>query len=130
MSVANRDMQRLERILEIKAELDECIASRMISREQILSVRDTRWMVSMPLLDITEQGAALSDGFAAAQAIPDYKSIKGMRNRLVHGYGDVGYDYIADAIFEDLPELESRCRQILDEQRGDTATPSRLQARQ
>lgn len=111
----SRDIQRLERILEIKTDLDDCIAKNGITREKILSNRDTRWMVSMPLLDITEQIAALSQSFTSERAIPDFKSIKGMRNRLVHGYGEVDYDYIADAIFDDLPVLVERCRQIIDE---------------
>ena len=72
-------------------------------------------MVSMPLLDITEQVAALSKDFAEENAIPDFKAIKGMRNRLVHAYGDVDYDYISDAIFDDLPILAARCAELLAE---------------
>lgn len=109
-----RDIQRLERIIQIKKELDECIEENGITREQILDIRDIRWMVSMPLLDITEQVSSLSEEFVTQENVPDFKSIKGMRNRLVHGYGDVDYDYIADAIFDDLPILERRCREIIE----------------
>lgn len=115
MSGYDRDLQRLRRIVELKGELDDCIAARGITREQVISDRDTRWMVSMPLLDITEQVSSLSRQFAEGSDIPDFKSIKGMRNRLVHGYGDVDFDYIADAIFDDLPILAQRCSAILEE---------------
>ena len=119
-----RDIRRLERILEVKAELDDCVAGKQVTRDDIIGDRDTRWMVSMPLLDITEQVSALSQGFLNAYPIPDFKSIKGMRNRLVHGYGDVNQGYIADAVFDDLPELAQRCREIIDDYRDHQAEES------
>ncbi len=109
----SRDIQRLKRIVEIKAQLDDCIKNNNIGREKILNDRDTRWMVSMPLLDITEQVSSFSQGFAEKNKIPDFKSIRGMRNRLVHGYGDIDYDYIADAIFDDLPISVKRCEELI-----------------
>ena len=113
--IGNRDLKRLERIIELKNELYDCIERNKITRESILDSQDIRWMVSMPLLDITEQVTSFSDEFLSKYMIPEYKVIKGMRNRLVHGYGDVDYDYIADAIFEDLPELTKKCEEIIKE---------------
>ena len=116
MSGHQRDLHRLERILEINDELSDCIKNRGITREMILRDRDIRWMVSMPLVDITEQISALSKDFIEVSDIPDFKSIKGMRNRLVHGYGEVSFEYIADAIFDDLPVLVARCRELINDQ--------------
>ena len=120
MTNSERDIQRLKRVLEIKGELDDCISSNAITRESILSDRDTRWMVSMPLFDITEQVSSLSQDFLEQNDIPDFKSIKGMRNRLVHGYGEVDFDYIADAIFDDLPVLAQRCSEIISEHESES----------
>ena len=111
--INERDVKRLERVIELKNELYDCIERNNITRDSILENQDVRWMVSMPLLDITEQLSSFSKDFLTEFHIPDIKSIKGMRNRLVHGYGDVDYDYIADAIFDDLPELENVCKNIL-----------------
>ena len=55
--IGDRDLKRLERIIELKNELYDCIERNKITRESILDSQDIRWMVSMPLLDITEQRA-------------------------------------------------------------------------
>ena len=113
MNAEDRNFQRLRRIIDINKELRDCIDRNKITREMILDNQDARWMVSMPLLDITEQISSMPKEFLEKQKIPDFKSITGMRNRLVHGYGEVDYDYIADAIFYDLPELVKRCEEII-----------------
>ena len=60
-----------------------------------------------------EELQKLFNVFAEKNKIPDFKSIRGMRNRLVHGYGDIDYDYIADAIFDDLPISVKRCEELI-----------------
>lgn len=115
MSFPQRDVERLHRVCLVGDELARCVARNGIDREKILNDQDTRWMVSMPLFDISEQVSRLSDDFLRTYDIPDAYAISGMRNRMAHGYGDVHYGYIADAVLEDVPSLVSRCREILRE---------------
>ncbi len=45
----------------------------------------------------------------------DWRSMAGMRDRLVHGYLGVDYDLVWDAVANKVPPLGERIRQFLDE---------------
>lgn len=108
-----RDIDRIRRIVAVGQDLTSCVERNGVTRESILSDQDVRWMVSMPVFDVSEQVSRLSDEFLQDYPIEGAYAIAGMRNRMAHGYGDVGYGYIADAVLEDVPELLERCRAIL-----------------
>ena len=42
----------------------------------------------------------------------EWKSMRGMRNRLAHGYFDINLDIVWETVQQALPELESRLRKI------------------
>lgn len=42
---------------------------------------------------------------ATAELIPDRRAIVGLRNILVHAYGQVDHEVIADIVARDVPEL-------------------------
>ena len=61
----------------------------------------------------------------ASKTVPDcireryqrvrWRDMAGLRNRLIHGYFDVDYRLVWDAVVSDVPEILSRVRQILDD---------------
>ncbi len=107
------DKRRIARIIEVSDQLQDCIERNSISRDDILRVRDIQWMLSMPLADIAEQVYKLSPEFKAAHPNTPWKYIAAMRHRLVHGYEGISFEYVADAVFEDVPELRRDCFKIL-----------------
>lgn len=111
-----RDLDRIRRVVSVGEELAACVMRNRITRDAILTDQDVRWMVSMPVFDISEQVSRLSDDFLERHPIEGSYAIAGMRNRMAHGYGDVAFDFIADAVFEDVPALVERCRDILAEE--------------
>ena len=42
----------------------------------------------------------------------EWKSMRGMRNRLAHGYFDINLDVVWDTVKQALPDLEAQLRQI------------------
>ncbi|PXX80021.1 DUF86 domain-containing protein [Dielma fastidiosa] len=60
--------------------------------------------VMFRLIQISENADRLTDNFKNQTSIP-WRAVKGMRNRIVHEYGDVDLTVVYDTVHEDLPEL-------------------------
>ncbi len=57
------------------------------------------------LIQVSENSDRLTDDFKARhQSIP-WRAMKGMRNRIVHQYGDVDLSVIYDTVTHDIPTL-------------------------
>lgn len=71
--------------------------------------------------EIGEATKALSTD--TTDAIPDipWRAIAGMRDRTIHRYPEVDLDVLWDTIEHDLPHLERRIRDHLDDTPADTA---------
>ena len=61
------------------------------------------------LIQISENSVKLSDDFKTIHNDIPWQSIKGMRNRIVHDYGDVELSVVHQTITEDIPEI---CKKI------------------
>lgn len=57
------------------------------------------------LIQISETSSKLTAKFKEDHSDIPWQSIKGMRNRIVHEYGDVEFDIVYQTITEDLPEI-------------------------
>ena len=57
----------------------------------------------------------LPDTFRRAHPDVDWRSIAGMRDRLIHGYFDVDYPLVWNIVNTKIPQLQSQVRQILGE---------------
>ncbi|MGM9644226.1 MAG: DUF86 domain-containing protein [Eubacteriales bacterium] len=57
------------------------------------------------LIQISENSGKLTPAFKEAHKIIPWQAIKGMRNRIVHEYGDVELDVVHQTITEDIPEI-------------------------
>lgn len=116
--IADADRKKLERILEVAAQIDDCIRRNEITEERVLEDRDVQWMLSMPLADIGEQTYALSREFKDARPEGEWSYVSGMRHRLVHNYEGISFAYIAEAIFQDMQGYVDRIRDILEAESG------------
>lgn len=57
------------------------------------------------LVQIYENSAHLTDEFKRQHAAIDWRSINGLRNRIVHDYGRVDLRIIFDTVKNDIPAL-------------------------
>ena len=57
------------------------------------------------LIQISENSRKLAPAFKDTHRMIPWQSIKGMRNRIVHEYGDVELNIVYQTITEDIPEI-------------------------
>lgn len=90
---------------------------RGLERDDFLRDRKTQQAVILNIVVIGEAAARLAsecpDLVAAHPQVP-WKQMRGMRNRMAHGYFEVNLDIVWDTVQGSLPELE---RQLLELQR-------------
>ena len=57
------------------------------------------------LIQISENSVKLTDDFKTRDSDIPWQAIKGMRNKIVHEYGDVEFDIVHQTVTEDIPEI-------------------------
>lgn len=57
------------------------------------------------LIQISENSVKLTDDFKQKHNYIPWQAIKGMRNKIVHEYGDVDFGVVYQTITEDIPEI-------------------------
>lgn len=79
-----------------------------MSREVFLADKRTQQAVVLNLIVIGEAATRISGGhpaFVAQHAEIPWKNMKGMRNRVAHGYFDIDLSIVWDTVHSALPEL-------------------------
>jgi uncharacterized protein with HEPN domain len=75
----------------------------------------TQQAVILNIMVIGEAATKLADEypeFVARFPEVEWKSMRGMRNRLAHGYFDINLDIVWETVKQALPALESQLRKI------------------
>ena len=65
------------------------------------------------LIQVSENAARLTDDFKQRYHEVPWQAIKGMRNRLVHEYGNVDLTIIFDTVTKDIPKLYEALSQLI-----------------
>lgn len=68
--------------------------------------------VMFRLIQISENSDKLTDNFKEGHADVPWRAMKGMRNRIVHEYGNVDLAVVYDTIKNDIPKLLCRLKSI------------------
>lgn len=79
-----------------------------LSKEQFLADKRTQQAVVMSLIIIGEASTKVMDRyaeFAAMHPKAPWRGMRGMRNRIVHGYFDIDVDLVWETVRTSLPEL-------------------------
>lgn len=76
---------------------------------------DLKEIVCFNLLQIGELAKNLSDDFIKNHAKVPWKQIKGLRDKVAHGYGTLNLDLIYNTSKEEIPELLDYCQTILND---------------
>ena len=71
--------------------------------------------VCMSLLQIGELANHLTTEFKSAHTCIPWKNIIGLRNVVVHGYGQLDVETVWATVTEDIPELYQNCKSITGE---------------
>ena len=98
-----------------QAALDACSFVKGLDKEGFLADKRTQNAVVMCLVIIGEAATKVMDqhsGFAAQYSGVPWRSMRGMRNRIAHGYFDINLDIVWDTVQTALPDLLARLAEI------------------
>ena len=91
-----------------QAAADVCSFVEGLAKDDFLTDKRTQQAVIMSLIIIGEAVTKVMDGyaeFALTHAQVPWRNIRGMRNRIAHGYFDINLDMVWDTVQTALPEL-------------------------
>jgi len=98
-----------------RAAVDACAFVEGLERADFLADRRTQQAVTMSLLVIGEAATRIVDGFSgfvADHADVPWKAMRGMRNRIAHGYFEIDQDIVWDTVQSALPQLVQQLESI------------------
>jgi uncharacterized protein with HEPN domain len=91
-----------------QAATDACSFVEGLGKDDFLADKRTQQAVIMSLIIIGEAATKVMDAyaeFAEAHAEVPWRSMRGMRNRIAHGYFEINLDVVWDTVQTALPEL-------------------------
>ena len=111
-----RDQNLIKHIKDYCIDINNSVKRFGDDYKIFVSDRDYYYSISMAILQIGELSIKLSEEFVKENdsAIP-WRSIRNMRNRFAHRYGDMDKEIIWDTVKNSIPELLSFCTGILND---------------
>jgi uncharacterized protein with HEPN domain len=91
-----------------QAATDACSFVEGLAKDDFLADKRTQQAVVMSLIIIGEAATKVMDGYAEFTEVhPEvpWRSMRGMRNRIAHGYFDINLDVVWDTVQTALPAL-------------------------
>lgn len=91
-----------------QAASDACTFVEGLSREDFLADKRTQQAVVMNLIIIGEAATQVMDrhpDFAGRHSDIPWRGMRGMRNRIAHGYFDIDLDVVWETVQSALPDL-------------------------
>jgi len=88
---------------------------KAMNKDAFLADRKTQQAVMLNLVVIGEAASQLVEvhpDFALRHSEIPWTKIRGMRNRMAHGYFNVNLDIVWDTVQQDLPDLEAQLVRI------------------
>ena len=107
------DKQRLQKIYEYATRLCNCIKEKNITKESLLNDYSMQWLVTTPLYNIGEHVYYLSSEFKKQHSDIEWNLIAGLRHRLVHDYDGTNWSLISDVVFEEIPALIEKLKNLV-----------------
>jgi uncharacterized protein with HEPN domain len=91
-----------------QAAMDACTFVDSLGKADFLEDKRTQQAVIMSLIIIGEAATKVMDGYVEfIQTHPEipWRSMRGMRNRIAHGYFDINLDVVWETVLTALPAL-------------------------
>ncbi len=98
-----------------QAAADATIFVEGMSRDDFLADKRTQQAVIMSLIVLGEAATKVMDRypeFASAHTQVPWRNMRGMRNRIAHGYFDIDLDVVWDTVQNALPPLSAALRDM------------------
>ena len=98
-----------------QAATDACIFVEGMEKADFLEDKRTQQAVIMSLIIVGEAATKVMDGyteFTETHTQVPWRSMRGMRNRIAHGYFDINLDVVWDTLQTALPELLQHLRAV------------------
>ena len=86
-----------------------------ISKQDFEKSKDTQEIVCFNIFQIGELAKNLSIDFILQHNGVPWNQIKGMRNKIGHGYGTIEMDRVWDTAINDIKPLREYCQQIVND---------------
>ena len=83
------------------------------TRQTLDEDKDIEEIVCFNILQIGELAKGLTPEFVVKYNKVPWKNIKGMRDKVAHGYGTIDLDEVWNAAFMDVKPLREYCEEIL-----------------
>jgi uncharacterized protein with HEPN domain len=86
-----------------------------LSKADFIADKKTQQAVILNIIVIGEAATQIADEcaeFAAAHPYIPWKQMRGMRNRMAHGYFEINLDVVWDTVQQSLPELQQQLLRI------------------
>lgn len=112
-----RHVDYIEHILDAARQAQSYVAGT--SKEMFMEDRKTQDAVILKILVIGEAAAQIlgeHGTFARQRSDIPWNQMKGMRNRMVHGYFETNLDLVWETVQVFLPDLECKLRQAAPEE--------------
>jgi len=97
---------------------DACTFVAGMSKDAFLADKRTQQAVILSLIVVGEAATKVAQefgDFAASHAAVPWSSMKGMRNRMAHGYWEIDLDIVWDTVQSSLPILLAQLQAVLAE---------------
>jgi len=107
-----------------QAATDACSFVEGMSKGTLLADKRSQQAVIMSLIIIGEAVTKVMEGygaFAQAHTQVPWRNMRGMRNRIAHGYFDINLDVVWDTVRAALPELLRQLSSVRQETQGRSA---------
>jgi len=82
-----------------------CKYMENVSKEQFYENELLQDSMSFRLIQISEDSKKLSDSFKSSKSEIPWTDIVGLRNRIVHDYGNVDLTIVYETLKNDIPEV-------------------------
>lgn len=86
-----------------------------LTREQFDSDEDVVQIICFNILQIGELAKNFEPSFVTKYNKVPWRQIKGMRDKVAHGYGTIDMDRVWNTALKDIDPLLGYCKQILEE---------------
>ena len=116
MHSPDRDRSIIEHMLNYCKEIETAYTDFGASYEAFQSRSTYRNAVALCLLQIGELANHLSDAFKTSYSQMPWRQIRGMRNLVAHEYSTMDVEVIWFTSIEDIPQLQSFCEPLLENQ--------------
>ena len=109
--LATKDIGILLQLVERCNRIDDILSN--VTKKDFDSNANIKELACFNLFQIGELANSLSDDFILNNNEIPWKQIKGMRNKIVHGYATVEFDIVWDTSKDSVPKLKGYCKKVL-----------------